>query len=205
MAASGGGSFAFPVTFDDEFTAAGHLASKWAEQVGPAPNGVADIDTTVAGALYLEHGLRCMVAPAAPFTVESRCTQVTWDAGPGVGGVWIVLGGGAPGPYVGFGPDVGNPGTMWLSGSTFSNAGNFIGNVPPGGVDPVAGYGYAVPHHTKLVVHSQSNIDAYVSFDDGGTWTTVTTGFNANFPIDFVGLEAGGSIAAWDWIRFTYP
>ncbi len=204
LSASRGTSGGFDVmhVYNDEFTDPGTLSTKWAEHAGGYGTLHLDVDSTVSGALYIQ-GQIYQLIPPVPFRVESRVTYVDWDTGPGIGGIWVNLARAAPGPYFGFGVDCGSVGTLWLSGSEFDSSGAFVNNVPPGGVNPMAGYVYAVPHRTRLDVHSASNLDAYVSFDDGGSWTTITTAYNPGFTPTHVGLESGGARAGIDWIRFT--
>lgn len=178
------------------------LLGRWAEAAGGAGHGAAfDVNSTVPSALYLQGQVYQRLPPVWPFVVESSVTYVDWDTGPGVGGVWIVLARPSPGPYTGFGPDVGIPGRMWLSGSVFDSSGNFVSNVNPTGT--VFSYAYAVPHHTRLTVHSPSNVDAEVSLDGGGSWTTIITGYDLGFTPTHIGLESGGARSGFDWLRFT--
>lgn len=197
-----GGGLALP-PYNDEFDDATTLATRWGEDAGGAAFTITeDIDTTIPGSLYLQ-GQVYQVAPAAPYTVESNATYVDWDAGPGVGGVWVAIAAAAPGPYFGAGTDVGIPGRMWLSGSKFDSAGDFDGNVNVHAT--VFNDSYAVPQRTKMTVNSATDIDWDVSFDDGDTWVNVITAYNPGFAVNYIGLESGGCRTGWDWFRVTFP
>lgn len=200
IAAGGSGGFARNA-YDDEFNDPSTLTGKWAAHAGGYGYSHGDINSTIAGDLYLQ-GQVYQIAPPPPYTVESRITYVDWDTGPGVGGIWINLAAAAPGPYFGSGVDVGTPGQMWLSGSTFDSSGAFTGNV--GVTGTITGYGYAVPHHCRFVVHSATNVDTAVSFDDGATWTTILSGYNPGFALNYIGLESGGCRTGFDWFRVTF-
>jgi len=204
MAAGGGGSFAAPAPspYSDEFDDSA-TETVWGETAGLAPYGTFDIDTTYPGAIHMDHAIVYRVAPSIPFTVEHKCVAVDWDTGPDIGGVWITFAEAAPGPMWGGGVDVGFVGTMWLSGSSFNSSGAFTGNQPANGLDAVAGYGYAVPHHSRMTVTAGPTVKQEISFDEGGTWTVVNAAYSLGFDLNYIGIWATGCTADIDWFRTT--
>lgn len=199
--------------YNDEFDDSATLASLWTATTGGggAGGGNADIDTTTPGHLHDGSGASPSIvgggvwqpAPATPFTAIAKCTAISWNAGPGVGNSSIGIAQANPGPYYFVGVDVGSPGFMQVGSSKFDAAGAFVTN--PHVVDTIAGSGYVIPHLVKLVVHSATNVDAYVSFDDGLTWHTICTGYNFGVTPNYIGILNGGSKADWDWFRLTQP
>lgn len=192
-----------PNANSDTFEDAATLTSPWGQNYGDPTTLFLDVNTTIPYGLYLQ-GQLYRLAPATPFTVLAKVVHCNWTkiAGvPQVGGVWINLASNHPGPYIGFGTDVGIPGEMHLGSSTFNSSGAFVTN--PHVVATVHDDSYAVPHLTKVVVNSATSVDAYVSFDDGLTFTTICTGYNPGFAINAIGLESGGAKSGWAWCRVT--
>ncbi len=200
----GAGRYA-PGAYSDEFNDSSTFSGQWGQNYGDNTTiNDSGVNSHTPFCLHLQ-GQRYETAPAMPFTAIAKAQLLDWDkvAGvPQVGGVWINIAQAAPGPYQGFGSDVGTPGEMHLGSSKFNSSGAFTGN--PHVVSQIFGSdAYTAPQVIKVVAHSSSNVDAYISFDDGLTWTTICTGYDPGFTINALGLESGGCRTDFAWIRVS--
>jgi hypothetical protein len=203
-AAGSGGAFTVPPPspYNDEFTDAGTATSRWTLS-GVGGSIYKDINGAVPGSLYL-WGTCMQPAPTAPYTITAECIAVDWDTGPHTGNSSVCIAQAAPGPYYFVGVDVGFTGKMDLTSSYFDATGAFTGNYPSlPSANEVTGYGYAIPHRIEVTVHSATNVDARISFDSGGTWTTILSGYNPGVTPNYIGLANGNSRGTWDWFRVT--
>jgi hypothetical protein len=202
---AGRGGFPYrPGAYDDTFEDANTIANRWTF-TGVGGLIFKDVNTTVPYSLYLQ-AFALQPAPAPPFTIRAKCVAITWDGGstPGVGNSSIAIAQAAPGPYYYVGIDVGIVGKMDLTSSNFDSGGHFNSNFPTlPSANQVTGAGYQVPHVIEVTVHSATNIDARISFDDGLTWTTIMTGHNPGVTPNYIGLANGGSQGTWAWFRVT--
>lgn len=196
----GGGSVTLPPAGagDDEFNAA---LSGWSTLA--SSTGTADANSTVPGALYMApsggfpaYGIY-KASPATPFTVTARITALVNDASE-YSDMGLMLGEATPGKFIHGCLDVAYLGSFNLLGSYWPDPTTWSNNIGDGAT--VSG----VPHYTRFVVNSTTNVDGYYS-TNGTSWYQWLTAHDPGFTIGSVGLDIHGAGVSMtvDWIRFT--
>ena len=190
-----------PSAFDDEFASTSTFSSTLGS---PTANNTSD----VSGYLHLSksgtgsfqlHGCY-KTAPSTPFTVTTKIPHAVFNAN-----------------YNQYGPMVldSTPTAIYLTGPTFQSSsgipelvyGKWNSRTSRGTISEYTGYLPNMLYH-RLVCHSSSNVDVYMS-PDNQLWVPVITGANPGFTIANVGLFVTGNDNStnpdsfFEWVRFT--